>query len=93
MHQGDAESEVDLTLWMRIGELAPANTIRGIQMRLNNLGYFAGFAAADEVQLRWATEEFEFDHGMKVTGKFRDPKVYNRIAHEHGDLLPDETVP
>jgi len=93
VHQGDAESEVDLTLWMRIGELAPANTIRGIQMRLNNLGYFAGFAAADEVQLRWATEEFEFDHGMKVTGKFRDPKVYNRIAHEHGDLLPDETVP
>ncbi len=88
-----ADSPAELTLWMRIGELAPANTIRGVQMRLNNLGYFAGFAVEDEVQLRWATEEFEFDHKMKVTGKFDDPKVYNRIAHEHGDLLPDETVP
>lgn len=89
----DAESEVDTAFWMRIGELEPANTVRGIQMRLNNLGYFAGFAVEDEVQLRWATEEFEFDHKMKVTGKFDDPKVFNRIAHEHGDLLPDETVP
>ena len=57
------------------------------------MGYFAGFAEKDVDQLRWAIEEFQVDHGIKATGKFDDPVTFNRIAHEHGDLLASERVP
>jgi hypothetical protein len=75
-----------------VGVLESANTIRGQQARLNNMGYFAGFSEKDEPQLHWAIEEFQADHKMKVTGRFDDPETFNRIAHEHGDLLPNEKV-
>lgn len=76
-----------------VGVLEAANTVRGQQVRLNNMGYFAGFAEKDVDQLRWAIEEFQVDHGIKATGKFDDPVTFNRIAHEHGDLLASERVP
>lgn len=57
------------------GRLDPLETLSGVQQRLNNLGYFAGFvktAATDEkkldpqdLQLFWAVQEFQCDH-MKV---------------------------
>lgn len=78
---------------LQIGVLEAANTIRGQQVRLNNMGYFAGFSERDLDQLRWAIEEFQADHGVPVTGRVDDPKTFNRIAHEHGDLLPNEQVP
>ncbi len=76
-----------------VGVLESANTIRGQQARLNNMGYFAGFSDKDRDQLRWAIEEFQADHKIKATGGFDDPETFNRIAHEHGDLLPNEKVP
>ena len=94
VHAGDtAESPVEATFRLLIGLLPPANTVEGLQIRLNNLGYFAGFSAKDTAQLKWAVEEFEHDHGLKASGKFDDPKTFNRIAHEHGDLLASEKVP
>ncbi|MGE0438839.1 MAG: peptidoglycan-binding domain-containing protein [Gemmatimonadales bacterium] len=81
------------TIKLLVGLLEPANTIRGQQVRLNNMGYFAGFSEKDLVQLKWAIEEFQADHGIKATGRTDDPVSFNRIAHEHGDLLPNEKVP
>jgi len=86
-------SPVEVKFRLLIGYLHPASTVAGQQTRLNNLGYFAGFSEDDLPQLRWAIEEFQHDHGIKPTGKINDPKTYNKIAHEHGDLLPGEKVP
>ena len=57
------------------GRLDPLDTLSGLQQRLNNLGYFAGFvktAATDakkleeqDLQLFMAVQEFQCDH-MKV---------------------------
>lgn len=54
---------------VRPGRLDPIETLSGQQQRLNNLGYFAGFAdtpATDpkkvDAQFRWAVEEFQRDH-------------------------------
>ena len=59
------------------GRLDPIDTLSGLQQRLNNLGYFAGFvktAATDpkkldpeDLQLFWAVQEFQCDH-MKPPG-------------------------
>ena len=88
-----ANSAPVTTIKMLVGILDPPNTIRGQQVRLNNMGYFAGFSEKDLVQLKWAIEEFQFDHQLKATGRTDDPVTFNRIGHEHGDLLPNERVP
>lgn len=87
------ESPVAGKIKLLIGVLEAANTIRGQQVRLNNMGYFAGFSEQHLEQLRWAIEEFQADHKLPVTGRFDDPKTFNRIAREHGDLLEGEQVP
>ncbi len=94
VHEGStADSAVAGKIRLLIGVLPPPNTRRGVQARLNNMGYFAGFSEEDTDQLAWAVEEFEHDHGIKPAGKFDDPKTFNRIAHEHGDFLPSEKAP
>ena len=90
---GDPASAVVGTIKILIGVLESANTIRGQQARLNNMGYFAGFSEKDLDQLHWAIEEFQADHGIKATGAIGDADTFNRIAHEHGDLLKSERVP
>ena len=72
--------------------LPPVNSIAGQRMRLNNLGYFAGYNDRNLRQLRWAIEEFEFDHKLKVTGKSDNPTFFNKLGHVHGDLLPGEKL-
>lgn len=78
------------TYRLLIGLLQPVNSIAGQQARLQNLGYFAGFTKRDLRQLTWAIEEFEFDHGLPVRGRPDNPAFFNRLGHEHGDLLPGE---
>ena len=90
---GELTSPVISIIKVLIGFLDPANTVRGQRTRLNNMGYFAGFTDADSEQLKWAIEEFQGDHDIKPTGRSDDNKTFNRIAHEHGDLLKSETVP
>ncbi len=88
----DLKSSEIAKIKVLVGVLESANTIRGQQARLNNMGYFAGFSEKDEPQLHWAIEEFQADHKLKVTGKFDDPDTQTKIAREHGDLLPSEKV-
>lgn len=58
---------------LRIGHLNPEFKLSGQQARLNNLGYFAGFALTDLDQLLWAAEEFSCDKISKPVSK--RPKI------------------
>lgn len=94
VHQtNDPASPVVSVIRVLISVLRSPDTVEGQRTRLNNMGYFAGFSDNDRQQLKWAIEEFQFDHGIKPTGSSTDSKTFNKIAHEHGDLLPNETVP
>jgi len=90
---GEDPAQVQRKIRLLVGGLEPPNTIRGQQARLNNLGYFAGFTDDHTVQLTWAIEEFQLEHGLKPTGKTDDPATFNKLAHVHGDLLESERVP
>ena len=89
----DPASPIADIIRLLVGSLEPANTLTGQRTRLNNMGYFAGFSNADTQQIKWAVEEFQHDHGIKPTGRTDDTVTFNRIAHEHGDLLASEIVP
>ncbi len=77
-----------------IGNLDPVDAPSGQQARLNNLGYFAGYAESDVDQLEWATEEFQCDEKLKDRGLFEDRRknlpTWNHLGRRHGDLLPGE---
>jgi hypothetical protein len=73
-----------------ITALPPVNSLAGQRLRLNNLGYFAGFSRENVRQLRWAIEEFEFENDLKPQGRPDNPEFFNRLGHVHGDLLPHE---
>jgi hypothetical protein len=77
-----------------IGLLGPIGSNVGMRARLNNLGYFAGFANdTDTEQLRWALEEFQHDHGISPpNGDVDDPRnkaklrtTQQKLGEIHGD--------
>lgn len=78
---------------IEIGVLDPVRSVKGMQGRLNNLGYFAGFNELDQEQLRWALEEFQHDHGISPpNGDIDDPRnrakidqTKNKLGEVHGD--------
>jgi hypothetical protein len=73
-----------LKLDLKIGGLNPETTLSGQQARLNNLGYFAGFALDDFEQLRWAVEEFQCDHmGQKPVKKIPEFKPESEDPKEN----------
>jgi N-acetylmuramoyl-L-alanine amidase len=88
--------EPDLRLRLMIGYLNPLvenptteEEIAGWQVRLYNLGYFAGFNATNVKQLRWAVEEFQRDHGWdpekrkKPTG-LMDTETRDKLEKTYG---------
>lgn len=90
---GSITSAIVARIRLVIGALDPPSTVSGQRSRLNNMGYFAGFSANDTAQLQWAIEEFQADNKLRVNGRSDDRDTFNKIAHEHGDLLAGETVP
>jgi hypothetical protein len=61
---------------LKIGNLNPETKLSGQQARLNNLGYFAGYAFNDLEQLLWAAEEFACDHINNSAKRVADrPKI------------------
>ena len=80
-----------------IGGLDPVRIDRGMQQRLNNLGYFAGFSANDQEQLRWAIEEFQNDHTISpVKGDKDSPAnvtVMDRTKKTLGEIHGDRDLP
>jgi hypothetical protein len=55
---------------LKIGHLHPVDEESGWKARLINLGYYED--EADALHLRYAIEEFQLDHKVKVTGEFDD---------------------
>ena len=91
----DAHADRDV----KVGHLNPKTTLSGQQARLNNLGYFAGFAFKDTDQMRWAIEEFQCEHmGMKpvkkvpvITPESEDPLEKTGVQDQATvDALEDE---
>jgi hypothetical protein len=72
--------EKNIKMDLVIGGLDPIETLSGQRARLNNLGYFAGFASDDREQFRWAAEEFKKD--KKVTP----------LAVKEADIDPEEGI-
>ena len=77
----------DVTLWerdfpngprrqytIRLGDLPPATSVAGAQLRLQNLGYYCG-APADEMtaELAHAIFAFQSHHGLPPTGEVDGP--------------------
>lgn len=61
-------AEKNLKFDLVVGGLDPVETLAGQRARLNNLGYFAGFASDDREQFRWAAEEFKKDKKISPPG-------------------------
>jgi hypothetical protein len=80
-------------IFISIGGLDPVGSKSGMQARLNNLGYFAGFPLHEDEQLRWAVEEFQHDHDITPpNGDVDDPNnrvkmdlTKKTLARVHGD--------
>ncbi|MCB9898490.1 MAG: LysM peptidoglycan-binding domain-containing protein [Planctomycetes bacterium] len=77
-----------------VGGLDPIETLAGQRARLNNLGYFAGYASDDREQFRWGAEEFEKDKKV-APGAVKDedidlatglasPAFRKALVKEHG---------
>ena len=76
--------QLELEVPVKIGYLDPADEETGWKQRLINLGYHAkGLNDADERALRHAVEEFQCDHGLKVTGR-PDAATMAALKEKHG---------
>jgi N-acetylmuramoyl-L-alanine amidase len=76
--------DLELEVPFRIGDLDPPEEDSGWLARLINLGYYAGPAAGtDDEQIRFALEEFQCDHKLKVTG-IPDGATRAKLKELHG---------
>jgi hypothetical protein len=93
-----AELKIDDNhILISIGLLDPVRSDRGVQARLNNLGYFAGFNELDREQLRWAIEEFQHDNGITPpNGDLDDSRNTQKIDQTKkklGEIHGDHDLP
>jgi N-acetylmuramoyl-L-alanine amidase len=76
--------DLELEAPVKIGYLDPADEDTGSRQRLINLGYHAkALDDTDERALRQAIEEFQCDHGLKVTGQL-DAATIAALKDKHG---------
>jgi hypothetical protein len=72
---------LEMEVPLKIGHLNPLDTDSGFKSRLMNLGYFEG--GDDPLRLRYAIEEFQLDHNVKVTGEL-DDATRAKLKDAHG---------
>lgn len=78
------ESDVAETRVVRLGHLDPHVEPRGVQQRLNNLGFHCGSEDGDVAdKTRAALETFQHAHGLEVTGSL-DEATSAALAEQHG---------
>lgn len=76
--------DLDLEMPVKIGHLDPNDEDPGWQARLVNMGYHPGPVGDDDTeQLGYSIEEFQCDHGLKVTGKL-DAATRAKLKELHG---------
>ena len=72
------------TLELEVDAMPDADSVEGVQERLNHLNYFVGRADGDKGKFtRMALERFQRDHGLEVTGNV-DAQTIDAIVQEHG---------
>ncbi len=77
-------ASLEMEMPVKIGHLDPADETTGWRQRLINLGYHArALDDGDDAKLRQAVEEFQCDHGMKVTGEL-DDATKAKLKDQHG---------
>jgi N-acetylmuramoyl-L-alanine amidase len=70
---------------LKIGHLDPADTLEGVQARLNNLGYAAGSVnGALEAQTRGALAAFQAAKKLPMTGALDDATGVALEQHHEG---------
>ncbi len=72
------------TLRIRLGHLDPVESVKGVQARLNNLGYDCG--PVDGIvgaQTRAAVRRFQADHDLQVDG-IAGPKTQKKLDEVYG---------
>jgi hypothetical protein len=73
-------------LSVELGELDPVERVRGVQQRLNNLGYGAGPVDGIAGPLtRRALYAFQFDCGLETSGKM-DDATRKKLVEQHDNL-------
>ncbi|MCX4242911.1 peptidoglycan-binding domain-containing protein [Paraliomyxa miuraensis] len=71
-------------LELHVEGLPAADTVEGVQERLNHLNYFVGKVDGELGRFtRTAVERFQRDHGLSVTGEVDDATA-KRLQREHG---------
>ena len=75
--------ELHLDFELKIGHLDPVDELPGVRARLNNLGYFAGYATENEAQLKWALEEFQHENDTSLSGEV-DDETKAKLLEVHG---------
>ena len=76
--------ELEIEMPVKIGHLDPPDQEEGWRARLGNLGYHGEpLDGADEDAMRSAIEEFQCDHGLKVTGTL-DEAARAKLQELHG---------
>lgn len=66
-----------------VGFLDPVEEQSGCVARLANLGYYQASVPAKEHRLRCAIEEFQYEHGIRVTGAL-DNATRAKLKEAHG---------
>ncbi|MBK8184485.1 MAG: peptidoglycan-binding protein [Candidatus Competibacteraceae bacterium] len=82
LYLGDGESREEFALNVR--HLQPVSDLRGVQQRLNNLGYFCGpeNGAVSPLFVQ-ALKRFQHDRGLEVTGE-NDASTQQQLLARHG---------
>jgi hypothetical protein len=75
---------LSLAIPFKIGHLDPVDEPSGWRGRLMNLGYFSPAADdSDPIRLRYALEEFQCDHKLKINGE-ADDATRAKLKEVHG---------
>ena len=75
---------LDREIPIEIGHLDPIDEESGWRGRLINLGYYDGAPEDDKPEeWRWALEEFQCDHGVRISGE-ADEATRSKLKSVHG---------
>jgi hypothetical protein len=80
----DPQAPFEREIKIQIGALDPVEEVSGQKARLSNLGYITSpLDEVDDTLFAHAVEEFQCDHGIKVTGEC-DSGTQGKLKEIHG---------
>ncbi len=73
----------DLEIEVPLGHLDPIDEVRGVQQRLNNLGYSCGVTGEEDAETAAAISRFQSDHELEITGE-ANAATRDELKSAHG---------